>query len=277
MKGYRIVMEQIVIGFGGLLIAIYVLNTLRRPLGDRHVKIRQIMLILMGTVTMISALTLDATHDLDFGMLETVALAIALALGLISLFRLFSSTKPLNSPAFLGLGSAGIVVVGAFAIPFYAQSLPEPPLLIETIPGNDNTPGIAENLIRIFEDETTSKGVYPVQANVMLIEPTPASTAHSIPTIEQPKLFFPTPTTTSILLESCNAIVTTNLNFRHLPSTSAGDVMSVVPADEVVTLLAQDSSGEWWYAGIDNIFGWLFGDLLNLSEECMNLPIRNWN
>lgn len=279
-------MEMTLFGFAAFFLVIYGISLFRRRREQvDKVKFSQLFLVLLGALLMILALTVHAFTSAGFGQLEILSLAVSLPLALIGFWKMFSSQKPFNSHGFLGLGTAVVLIVASFAIPIYSQNLPQatPPLPIG-LPGSSTSPTLPDGfpadfagLPNLASNSSESDVSYPVQANVMLVVPTPVAPAQAIPTLEPPVLFFSSPTPTSDIVISCTAIVQTNLNLRDLPSTSAGAVIVIIDENTTVELIATEANGDWFYTQSDTNEGWLFGELLTLDATCDQLPVRNWN
>ncbi len=277
-------MEMTLFGFATLFIALFGVVMVRRSSEpNEKVKFSQLILVIVGAVLLIVALTIHAFAGEGFGQLELLTILLSLIFGLIGFWKMFSSEKPFSSHGFLGLGTAIIVIVASFAIPIYSQNLPESTSSLPiALHGSSTSPDSPVNLSQLSNllsnSSSPESGVdYPIQANMMLTAPTPVVTAQAIPTLEPPVLFFSSPTPIPEVTTSCTAVVSTNLNLRDLPSTSAGAVIGVMNENIVVELIGVETNGEWFYMQTDNNAGWLFGDLLVLDETCNRLPIRNWN
>jgi|GEM_PF-1246842 len=277
-------MEMTLFVFAALLFAIYgLIMVRRRDDPNEKVKFSQIILIIIGTVLLILALTINAFAHSGFGQFEILVLALSIVLGLVGFWRMFASNKPFSSHGFLGLGTGIVVIIAAFAIPIYSQNLPESASSLPiALPGNSTSPDSPVDLSQLSNllsnsSSSDSDVNYPVQANMMLTVPTPVATAQSIPTLEPPALFFSSPTPLPEITVSCTAVVSTNLNLRDLPSTSAGAVIGVMTENTIVDLIGVETDGEWYYMQSDDVAGWLFADLLVLDETCDRLPTRSWN
>lgn len=278
-------MEMTLLGFGAIFLILYIIIMLRRTRDQAStVKFSHLFLIIIGALLVLLSLTVSAFASNGLGQLELIVIALGLAMGILGLWKMFSSQQFLASHGFLGLGTAIILIIATFAIPIYSQNRPEPAFASPIgLPGgapNANAPegfpdpAVFADLANNVSDDANS---YPVQANIMLLQPTPVGTAQSIPALESPVIFFISPTPTPEIAQSCTAIVETNLNLRDLPSVAAGDVITVINEGSQIQLTATDSDDNWWYMQQDDIEGWLFGDLLTLDDTCQQLPVRNWN
>jgi hypothetical protein len=227
----------------------------------------EILLVLIGAVLCIVGLTTENTSAIVFDISEIAALAAAAALVQIGLWGMRVRKNPFQSRGFLALGTG--FVLGAFALilPIYMKSSLDVPVInVAAVTGNTS------GAVTVLVSDTASSN-----QQAQFATPLPASVPMTIPTLDSPQIVFATPTPTPVFNEKCTALVTARLNMRDLPSTAAGEVINILDADTSVELYAHDNSNEWWFTRLDGQEGWLFGELLALTEECSRLPERAWS
>jgi hypothetical protein len=227
----------------------------------------ELLLVLMGVVLCITGLTIENTSAIVFDMSEIAALAAAAALVQVGFWGMRVRKNSFQSRGFLALGTGIILGAAALIIPIYMQSNVEEPV-INVVALSGSTSGA----MTILVSDTASSN-----QQARFATPIPAAVPMTIPTLDAPRIVFPTPTPTPVFNEKCEATVTARLNMRDLPSTAAGAVINVLDAETTVELYAHDDSNEWWFTIIDGQQGWLFGELMTLTDECSRLPERSWN
>lgn len=173
-----------------------------------------------------------------------------------------------DSRGYLGIGIGLIVLAMAFAVPMLMpiqQASTAPEVLALPTAINDAVRNYSNQRITVSTDRVIAA---PTQ--------TPITLNREIPTLQAPIVFFSTPTPTLESM-SCEGTITTFANVRSYPTVASGNVLTVAPKDEEVTVLGQTESGKWWFITFGIFEGWVDGELLERTDDCSSLPVRPWS
>lgn len=259
-------------GLGALWAILRWLAAFRRKENGRWYDVGLALVVIVLSVT---ALALENGNTAQFDRSELLAAALGLALFAPGVWIVLTAEKPFSSGGILSAATGLLLVAAAFLIPVYAQNTaPEQTIAL---------PGAASNLSNLSNLPLQALAGAGTAGRSQVAQPLSVpdpvdDVPQAIPTLPLPEVIFTTPTPNPLLAETCAATVTTRLNLRDLPSTGAGSVISVIPENTEVTLVAQDNTNEWWYLLDEEaeVEGWLFGEFLERDTLCNQLPIANW-
>lgn len=260
--------SSILLGASALFAVLFALySVLRARRNNEPIGFLERVLAIIATTVLVLTLVFDNIVEAAFGRVElTVIGYVAVVAGLGWWISRRSAAQQGQTPnqarGRLSFWVSLLVIIAAFAIPFYAQSVPDVSAQQQVaIP----TPINAESP---FADSIVALDVAPTQ--------TPVELSNTIPTPEMPGVFFTTPTPMPENISVCEGTITTNLNVRSYPAVAQGNIVTVFAEDSPVAVVGRNSETNWLFVTGEGDEGWVSADFVETDEECGEIPLRQW-